>query len=251
MCFGDQVDNRKGLIRYSSILKSGPVSNVDISRLLDRAMIDRFRDEKIRILFEQNAKAALVAERTLGCLRSEPAQNGMLVYMGSGTGAAFLLNGKILREAGSRFGHVRVLYDGKAEELGPCPGCGSYGCLETAIRPLFRTGEENDPDYKSKSGAALAEWLEKKENEEQRMLFAEYLSRSILREVDVLSLEFVVFSGKLSVLFSSVERLFRAKASEQQLKDTLIFRTSALGDHAAAVGAALCGYFDWLGEPID
>ncbi|MBQ6119776.1 MAG: ROK family protein [Clostridia bacterium] len=252
MCFGDEVDGKRRLIRRSSILKSGPVFNVDLSRLLDRVMIDRFNERGIPILFAQNAICALICERTLGCLRGAPAQHGMVVYMGCGTGAAFLLNGKVLRDAGARFGHVRVLYGDEARSLGdPCTVCGSYGCLENAIRPLFNTGEANDPEYRSKNGDALAQWLSRKENEKERMLFAEYLSRSVLREVDVLGLEFVVFSGKLATLFPVIERPFRAKAAELQLKDTLQLLPSGLGDAAAAMGAALYAYFERIGEPID
>ena len=72
------------------------------------------------------AHTSLVAERHLGAAVGE--DDVVLVYAGTGVGAAAVVGGRLLRGSGGiagEFGHVRVEPDGRA-----C-NCGKTGCLET------------------------------------------------------------------------------------------------------------------------
>jgi predicted NBD/HSP70 family sugar kinase len=72
------------------------------------------------------AHTSLVAERHLGVAIGE--DDVILVYAGTGVGAAAVVDGRLMRGAGGiagEFGHVRVRSDGSV-----C-NCGKTGCLET------------------------------------------------------------------------------------------------------------------------
>jgi predicted NBD/HSP70 family sugar kinase len=72
------------------------------------------------------AHTSLLAETHLGAAVGE--REVLLVYAGTGVGAAAVVNGQLMRGAGGiagEFGHVRVRPDGRQ-----C-NCGKTGCLET------------------------------------------------------------------------------------------------------------------------
>jgi predicted NBD/HSP70 family sugar kinase len=72
------------------------------------------------------ARTSLLAETHLGAAKGE--RDVLLVYAGTGVGAAAVVDGHLMRGAGGvagEFGHVRVRPDGRL-----C-ACGKTGCLET------------------------------------------------------------------------------------------------------------------------
>jgi len=80
----------------------------------------------VPVVADNAARASLLAEIRLGAASGE--RDVLLVYAGTGVGAAAVVNGQLVRGAGGiagEFGHVRV------RDSGHRCSCGKTGCLET------------------------------------------------------------------------------------------------------------------------
>jgi glucokinase len=99
-----------------------PWRNVQVAdRLADRCTIP--------VVIEHDANAAALAERRFGAASGSGrrARSTLFLALGTGIGAALLIDGKIYRGAhgvAPELGHLRVIPDGR-----PCP-CGKRGCWE-------------------------------------------------------------------------------------------------------------------------
>lgn len=88
-----------------------------------RARLEALLDLPVRL--EHDANSAAWGEYRFGS--AQGANNWVLLAIGTGIGAALIVDGEIYRGAygtAPEFGHLRVVPDGR-----PCP-CGKAGCLE-------------------------------------------------------------------------------------------------------------------------
>lgn len=109
------VDADRGLVRYAPHLswRDAPVA----ARIGERLGLP--------VVVEHDANAAALAERRFGAAAGS--STTVLVALGTGIGAALLLDGRLFRGAhgvAPELGHLRVVPEGRA-----CP-CGKRGCWE-------------------------------------------------------------------------------------------------------------------------
>ena len=245
--FPGHIDNKKNIIIKSSNLDFNLI-NVGMNTLFTNEMLQRLEEKDITICFEHNAKAAAIAEKSVGCLKDQVG-NSLVLYLGTGLGVAFWLDGKLYRggsnAAGSQYGHMKIDYSDGTDSLEQC-SCGESGCLEQAIRSIFN--RESKDFVKNSTGRELAFWL--KEHEEAKKQFVEYLSRAVFNISSLLEIDVIVFSGKLGDMYDSFENLFQEKMIQFNQANIRI-QTSKMGEYSAATGAAICGYYNLTGESIE
>lgn len=104
--------------------------NVEFGRLLRGRLSQRFH-------FENNARAAALAERWFSAPGDRPLRDFIFVMAAEGLGAGIVTNGHLLEGVSGmagEFGHISLHPGGR-----PCP-CGSSGCLEeyASDRALLR-----------------------------------------------------------------------------------------------------------------
>jgi len=201
---------------------------------------------KIPVRMEHDAKAAALGEFYYGAGRNE--QSMVFVIIGTGVGAAIILNGSLIRGVknfAGEVGHVTVDRNGE-----PC-FCGSKGCLETHTsgpwlarryeRLLER--ENQTPDAlvtgqlvisKAQAGDPLAQSILKDAGEA--------VGIAVATMAMILDIELYVFGGGVSNsgdLLLAPARLTVPKYSFKTVSPRVRLMVSELGDEGAILG---CGW---------
>jgi glucokinase len=237
ICCPGPLDHEAGLLINPTNLPK--FFNVPLRQML----ADRL---KIPVRMEHDAKAAALGEFYYGAGRNE--QSMVFVIIGTGVGAAIILNGSLIRGVknfAGEVGHVTVDRNGE-----PC-FCGSKGCLETYT-----------------SGPWLArryERLLERENQIPEALITgqlviskaqagDPLAQSILKDAGeavgiavatmamILDIELYVFGGGVSKsgdLLLAPARLTVPKYSFKTVSPRVRLMVSELGDDGAILG---CGW---------
>lgn len=208
------------------------------------------------VTLEHDANAAAVAEHCFGAARG--AQVATLVALGTGIGAALLLDGVIFRGAhgvAPELGHLHVVPDGRA-----CP-CGKSGCWErycsgTALAAtarelltrfpgrstvLVRQAAEN-PGSLTGQCVADAAWQGDPIAHQAMAELARWLGEGLALIADVYDPEVIVIAGGVAEsapLFLDRAREHYAQAATGAGRRPLAhIHTAAFGDDAAIVGVA-------------
>ncbi|RLK61492.1 ROK family protein [Actinokineospora cianjurensis] len=199
------------------------------------------------VVLEHDANAAAVAEYRFGGLRG--ARVGLLVALGTGIGAALLIDGSVYRGAfgvAPELGHLRLVPDGRE-----CP-CGKRGCWErycsgTALAATARdmgaaesTGREVAQAARAGDPLALAAVDE----------MARWLGDGLALVADVYDPEVVVIGGGVSgsadlYLDKAVDR-YRALMTGTGHRPVARVVRAQRGDEAGMVGAAALAA-GWVG----
>ena len=153
------------------------------------------------VLVENNVNALAIAERLFGTGRDH--QNFLTLTIGTGVGAAIVLDGSVVRGASGgagEIGHVPVVEDGIR-----CT-CGNDGCLETVVgqAALERTGRERGIITEA---SGIAELMRAADDGDERAqaVFGEAghtLARVLAGMVQVFDPEIVVLLGEGSAAWS-------------------------------------------------
>jgi predicted NBD/HSP70 family sugar kinase len=171
------------------------------------------------VFVANDANTAALGEHTFG----ETGEGGLMVLLvGTGVGAGLVLEGSLLhghRGAAGEIGHIAVDPDGEQ-----C-ACGRIGCLETllAVPRLRRRVAEGDRDtHLTRVG--------------------EQLGIALAPVVGSLNLHELVISGPVDLfdgpLREAVERVIQERTMAVS-SDSLVVRTSILGEDVVLVGAAV------------
>lgn len=219
-------------------------------------LVDRMTDRLgMPVVLEHDANAAGLAEHRVGAAAGSSV--AVLVALGTGIGAALLVDGDVFRGAhgvAPELGHLVVVHQGR-----PCP-CGKTGCLErycsgTALgasaehelahseelsvlrasweRALPITG--HDVAAAARGGDALA----------RRVVddFAVWLGRGLALVADVFDPDVVVIGGEVSasadLFLDAAGREYAAQVTGGGRRRLMDVRPAALGGGAGMVGAAL------------
>ncbi|MBM7776422.1 glucokinase [Actinokineospora baliensis] len=192
------------------------------------------------VVLEHDANAAGVAEARFGALRG--ARVGLLVALGTGIGAALLIDGTVYRGAfgvAPELGHLRLVPDGR-----DCP-CGKRGCWErycsgTALAATAfelgageLTGREVARLAREGDAVAVAAVRE----------MARWLGEGLALVADVYDPEVVAIGGGVSgsaelFLGDAVARFEAAVTGAGHRPVARVLRAE-LGDEAGMVGAAV------------
>jgi len=208
----------------------------------------------VPLVFENEANAAAYGEWTCGVARG--LRDVFYVTIGTGIGAALILDGRLQRGAhgfAGEFGHVKV------EPGGIECGCGGRGCLETiASGPnIVRRVRErlfSDPAFSLSPLAAQMEGTLTVPLIVQAALDGDELARTVLREtgryfgmaianvLNLLDVEMVCLGGPVMLAGEILLDAVRKEARKHTLRvifERCRFTSSALGQDAGIIGAAM------------
>lgn len=222
----------------------------------DDHVVDRLTERLgLPVVLEHDANAAGLAEHRVGAAAG--ASVAVLVALGTGIGAALLVDGAVFRGAygvAPELGHLTVVRGGR-----PCP-CGKRGCLErycsgTALgrsaEELIATSEEfsllrarweraepvtgRDVAHAAEAGDGLARRVVEE--------FAEWLGQGLALVADVFDPDVVVVGGEVSASASlyldGARRRYAEEVTGGGHRRLAEIRPAVLGGHAGMVGAAL------------
>ncbi|MDA3649260.1 ROK family protein [Saccharopolyspora indica] len=202
------------------------------------------------VVLEHDANAAAIAEHRFGAAAG--ARVAALVAIGTGIGAALVLDGQVFRGArgvAPELGHLRVVPDGRQ-----C-SCGKRGCLErycsgtalaaTAVEMLRAGGEPSSlRELRDPTGVDVARAAEAGDPLARRAVddLARWLGEGLALVADVYDPEVVVIAGGVSAsahLYLDAAREHYAAmitgAGHRPLADVVVAHH---GDPAAMIGAA-------------
>ncbi|WP_305786928.1 ROK family protein [Symbioplanes lichenis] len=196
----------------------------------------------VEIFVENGAKAAGQAEMWFGAGRG--ARDAVIIMIGTGVGAAVVMDGRSYRGANSNageWGHTTIVYDGEL-----CR-CGARGCLEAYIgsrtviaRLAAATGEEPAPELLDR--ALAADGTLAPEVAEVIRQTVGYLGAGIANLVNLFSPERIVLGGSAgSALGERFLPDIRDAAARNALRHPYAgtrIDLCQLGPEAVAMGAA-------------
>jgi glucokinase len=225
--FPGLVDAKRGLVRSSVIL-------------------DGWRDVPLATLLEERLRIPVAIDNDVNChalaelaLRTPPTQSSfLLVSVGTGIGAALVLDGRLHRGAAGlagELGHVVVRPDGRICE------CGRRGCLGAmaggeAIQQAFRiSAEELELRAIAADPALLAALSDA----------AKLLGEVLASALNILDVGLVVLSGGLATRFIlDAARVAQAEAFPEIAAGTR-FELARAGSDGGAIGAAFLARSEW------
>jgi glucokinase len=200
------------------------------------------------VLVVNDLSAAAWGEFRLGAARG--ARDALVVFAGTGVGAAVVVDGRLLpgaRGVAGEIGHVKV-EPPHGEPERNC-GCGAVGCLEAYVG-----GAGIAARLREASSAGKPAGLASPNDVERAALAgdpwasafwgatAARLGRAVADAVTLLDPGLLVLGGGLLLgnpsLLAAVERIVRAEASRTAVEG-LFVASAALGDDAGVAGAAL------------
>lgn len=208
------------------------------------------------VVLEHDANAAALGEHRFGAARG--ASVAVLIALGTGIGAALLLDGRLFRGAygvAPELGHLTLVPDGR-----PCP-CGKNGCLErycsgtalatTAIDLLARNpgistllAREAAADSRAVTGRRVAAAARDGDPLAERAMaeLARWLGKGLALVADVYDPEVVVIGGGVSesapLFLDEAREHYAAMITGAGHRPLARIRPAQLGDDSALVGAA-------------
>lgn len=203
------------------------------------------------VFLEKDSTAAAHAELWVRDRRSD--QNFVFIYLGSGTGAAVVLDGEVTRGSSNNVGEIGHFSTGDGGRM--C-GCGRTGCLGVSVMPVQLVLEasqqglvpgpvdEADLQQVAKRFAELAV-LAEGGDERAGALFleaAQRLSRAVEDIANLLDVDAVVLGGPswapVAERYLAVLRSALSSRLAMGMIHQVEARGSALGEDIAAIGAA-------------
>ncbi|MHC1561717.1 ROK family protein [Actinomycetospora sp. C-140] len=222
----------------------------------DDPVVDRLAERlALPVVVEHDANAAGLAEHRVGA--ASGASVAVLVALGTGIGAALLIDGAVFRGAhgvAPELGHLTVVRGGR-----PCP-CGKSGCLERYCSgsALGRSAEElvaATDDFsvlraaweraEPLTGRDVARAAEQGDALAGRVVaeFADWLGQALALVADVFDPDVVVVGGEVSasapLYLERARRRYAQKVTGDGHRRLADIRTAELGGRAGVIGAAL------------
>jgi glucokinase len=222
----------------------------------DEPVVDRMSERLgLPVTLEHDANAAGLAEHRVGA--AVGARVAVLVALGTGVGAALLVDGTVFRGAygvAPELGHLVLVPDGR-----PCP-CGKRGCFErycsgtalgTGADELVSAGEDfstlRAPWERGLplTGRDVAQAAEAGDRLARRVVaeFASWLGRGLALVADVFDPDVVVIGGEVSasagLYLDDAVRTYGEELTGRGHRRLAQVRPAVLGGDAGVIGAAL------------
>ncbi len=223
------VDYEKGIVRFLPNIPGW--RGVHLKSILQKRV-------KLPVFVDNDVKIITLAESKFGAGRG--VRNLVCLTLGTGVGAALILNGQLYRgedNAAGELGHMPL------NELGPKCNCGGFGCFETYVgnRALFAMASRvmGKPGMTTESMFALAQKGNKK-----ALLFwktaAEHIGNGLVGVVNLLNPRVIIIGGGISnnekFLFKTITGIIRRRAMSLQGSAFKIKRAE-FKDDAGIIGA--------------
>jgi glucokinase len=222
----------------------------------DEPVVERMTERLgLPVTLEHDANAAGLAEHRVGAAAG--ARVAVLVALGTGVGAALLVDGIVFRGASGvapELGHLVLVPDGR-----PCP-CGKRGCFErycsgsalgTGADELVSAGEDFSTLRASwerglpLTGREVAHAAEAGDRLALRVVadFAGWLGRGLAIVADLFDPDVVVIGGEVSasapLYLDDAVRTYGEELTGRGHRRLAQVRPAALGGDAGLIGAAL------------
>ena len=244
LSFSGSVDIKNKIIESVPNIKY--IRSLNYECLIGQKYREYLIENNIPISIDHNAKTTAIAEKYY-LYRNNTSfsenENMAVLYMGFGISSGIVLNSRLYRgikNSSGEIGHVPILYK-MSEDESECCGCGSKNCLEFRIRKdVFGYTEDN---FKEATTKELIDILNN--NEEKIELFVEYIGYAINYLVNILNIELIIFSGKLSSIYNGVPKFNKYFMNNienygiEYTRQNCKFSFSRLGLLSSAIGAAI------------
>ena len=223
------VDYEKGIVRFLPNIPGW--RGVHLKSILQKRV-------KLPVFVDNDVKIITLAESKFGAGRG--VRNLVCLTLGTGVGAALILNGQLYRgedNAAGELGHMPL------NEHGPKCNCGGFGCFETYVgnRALFALASRvmGMPGMTTQDMFALAQKGNKK-----ALLFwktaAEHIGNGLVGVVNLLNPRLIIIGGGVSnnekFLFKTITGTIRRRAMSLQGAAFKIKRAE-FKDDAGIIGA--------------
>jgi glucokinase len=223
------VDYEKGIVRFLPNIPGW--RGVHLKSILQKRI-------KLPVFVDNDVKIITLAESKFGAGRG--VRNLVCLTLGTGVGAALILNGQLYRgedNAAGELGHMPL------NELGPKCNCGGWGCFETYVgnRALFALASRvmGKPGMTTQEMFTLAQKGNKK-----ALLFwktaARHIGNGLVGIVNLLNPRLIIIGGGIShnekFLFKTITEIIRRRAMSLQGSAFKIKRAE-FKDDAGIIGA--------------
>lgn len=201
-------------------------STIRISDIFTDDQLNKLKNNKngrtIPIIFEHNAKAALLAEKEIGSDtgRMIPGENIICFYLGTAISVGLYLNGKLYRGHSNLSGYI-LNPDGKK----------TIQSTATQIIKKFKKIEDIDEYYAEKLGKELGE--------------------SISYIINLLNPELIIFTGGLSRCYTKFAPYMDEVINSNSIpynRKVIKYQRSKVHNSAPAIGVAISAYKKYVSE---
>lgn len=244
MSFSGAVDIKRKIIK--SVPNIPYIKSLNYECLINQENRFYLIQNNIPVIIDHNAKSAAVAEKYYlyrNDIEFSKNKNIAIIYFGFGISTGLIIDSKLYRGSSNfsgEIGHIPIPHIIKSNEI-ECCGCGSNDCLEFRIRKdVFNIDEES---FKLAATEELIEILN--DDEEKLELFIKYIGYAINYLVNILNIELVVFSGKLTRIYEEVEKFDKYFINNMTMyglsytRENCKYSFSRLGLLSSAIGAAI------------
>ena len=249
------IDNKAKRIVKSYNLDCLENLTISYDTLIFGNRISYFNENNINIAFENIARAAVISEKYNLYNKSninhqhKQKRNIACIYLGSGVGSGLVLDNILYRGTSnfSELGHIQVcdpdflINDMNGNVVEDTCTCGSKNCLEYKIRTnaLKMTLKE----FKSISATALKKKICEAPDKEYKMkLLGYYIGDAANTLINILNLDLVIFTGKLTVLMDELWKYLNQTIAGNRVNYTTTdcsIIVSVYGSLAPSIGAAI------------
>ncbi len=244
ICFGipGLISHQDGVI----------IQAVNIPKINGLNIFNHFQEINVPLFLEGSSEAQTIAEKWLGGHYSD--SNFITMDIGYGIGMGIMYRGELYRGANERSGEIghTVVLPG-----GPQCTCGKRGCLEkvasgSALEEAAETLPLEKYDIRSRGAKAIHEAASRGDKTAINILSNSgmYIGIAIANAITLFDPGVVVLNGGLvhagDFLLTSMKEAIQQNL--MALPNAVSIKTSALGDLAGALGAAMVPlqhYFEW------
>jgi glucokinase len=223
------VDYEKGIVRFLPNIPGW--RGVHLKSILQKRV-------NLPVFVDNDVKIITLAESKFGAGRG--VRNLVCLTLGTGVGAALILNGQLYRgedNAAGELGHMPL------NEHGPKCNCGGFGCFETYVgnRALFALASR----VMGKSGMTTEKMFDLARKGNKKALFfwktaAEHIGNGLVGIVNLLNPRVIIIGGGISnnerFLFQTITDTIRRRAMSLQGSAFKIKRAE-FKDDAGIIGA--------------
>lgn len=265
IAFSGAVDKMNGILK--KVISIRYLEDVSLKQVIAPDIYSTLASMNIPLVFDHNAKAAAVAEKESAYSRNDvSAQNMLCLYLGTGIGAGMILDNRLYTGAANFAGeisHFPIFFssangnpieaefaDFKDSEDAPICTCGSANCLECYVRILDNFLDEHSA---KKQGTALDDVTASKMQRAYKLL-GQLIGYTITAMVNILNIDTVVCTGRLTRYYSSIERHIQdqiAKNGVSYTRNCCKVINSYHEKLAPSVGIAIESYYASIGESLD
>lgn len=221
--------------------------------IIDDSLIMRIKSQEIAVIFDNNANAGVVAEKTYlykskikGVVNNNYSvrnkRNVAAIYLGTGLGLGLVINNQLYRGSSNfvgEIGHVQAPFLETQKERVYC-NCGkNVNCLEAAIRKNVFNSDTVEEYRKITEKPIVLE-----DSQISNLRF--YITFILNIIINVLNLDLVVMTGRIinntPKIWDYMNRIKQAGALSYTGEKCAVIR-SCIGHYPIAVGAAIIAYY--------